>query len=173
MSTIRIAFFASFLNKHSIELTAEEMEKQFVAFSKNNRKNSNAKMQQMTRMYETLKDDLNDEKNIVSSLKELVFHLRCHYDWEAMKQHQEISKIKGFSKLMKEIQEELEASWEEMNKPKKSSKTKKNKEKKTSKKKQEDEGKKKKKKSKEEDDEEDEHEEEEEQHEEKETEQMD
>ena len=167
MSAIRIAFFASFLNKHSIELTAEEMEKQFVAFSKNNRKNSNAKMQQMTRMYETLKDDLNDEKNIVSSLKELVFHLRCHYDWEAMKQHPEISKIKGFSKLMKEIQEELEASWEEMNKPKKSSKTKKNKEKKTSKKQHEEdeEGKKKKKKKSKEDEDEDEQE--------KETEQMD
>jgi hypothetical protein len=135
MSAIRIAFFDSFLKEYEVDLTAEEMEKQFVAFSKNNRKMSSAKMEQMTRIYETLNEDLNNDKNIVSNLKELVFHIRCHYDWEAMSQHPKIGKIKGFAKLKEKIQEELEASWEEIksNKPKKSSKS--NKKEKTSSKK--------------------------------------
>jgi hypothetical protein len=64
MSAIRISFFDSFLKEYEIDLTAEEMEKKFVAFSKNNRKTSSAKMEQMTRIYETLNESIKYNKAI-------------------------------------------------------------------------------------------------------------
>ena len=65
------------------------------------------KTNQITRIYQTLLDDLNGPKNIVSSMKDLLYHLRIHFDFAILIQHPEISKINDFDTLSNEIQNDM------------------------------------------------------------------